>query len=110
MTDNTVNVVVLVTSINMEEGQKIASMLLAERKVACVNVVKEVDSMFWWKNKVQYTKETLLIIKTNSAMLDDIVAMVKKVHSYEVPEVIALPIIGGSSDYLKWVNEEVNLK
>jgi periplasmic divalent cation tolerance protein len=102
MTDITVNVVVLVTSINLEEGQNIASMLLAERKIACVNIIKEVDSMFWWHNKIQSTKETLLIIKTNSSLLDDIVAMVKKVHSYEVPEVIALPIVGGSSDYLKF--------
>ena len=105
--DKTVNVIVLITAINMEEAQKIGSMLLSERKIACVNIVKEVDSMFWWKNKIVENRETLLIVKTNSALLDDIVAMVKKVHSYEVPEVIALPIVGGSSDYLKWLNNEV---
>ena len=107
MTEQTVNIVVLITSINMEEAQKIAGLLLSERKIACVNIVKEVVSMFWLKNKIEETRETLLIIKTNSSLLDDIVAMVKKVHSYEVPEVIALPIVGGSSDYLKWINDEV---
>ncbi|OGO15289.1 MAG: cytochrome C biogenesis protein CcdA [Chloroflexi bacterium RBG_16_48_7] len=107
MTEQTVNIVVLITSISMEEAQKIAGLLLSERKIACVNIVKEVVSMFWWKNKIEETRETLLIIKTNSSLLDDIVAMVKKVHSYEVPEVIALPIVGGSSDYLKWINDEV---
>ena len=108
--ENNINIVVLVTSINVEEAQKIAGMLLSERKIACVNIVNEVNSMFWWKNKIVENRETLLIVKTNSALLDDIVAMVKKVHSYEVPEVIALPIVGGSSDYLKWLNSEVSLK
>ncbi len=108
MTEQAINVVVLVTSVNMEEAQKIAGLLLSERKIACVNIIKEVDSMFWWKNKIESNKETLMIIKTNSSLLDDIVTIVKKVHSYELPEVIALPIIGGSSDYLKWIKQEVS--
>jgi len=108
MTVETTGIIVLITSVSMEEARKIASLLLAERKIACVNIVKEVESMFWWKDKIETAQETLLIIKTSSTHLEDIVNMVKQVHSYEIPEVIALPIIGGSSDYLKWLDSEVN--
>ena len=107
MTEPSINIVVLITAVGIEEAQKIAGMLLAERKIACANIINEVNSMYWWKDKIESARETLLIIKTNSTLLDDVVALVKKVHTYEVPEVIALPIVGGSSDYLKWLNKEV---
>jgi periplasmic divalent cation tolerance protein len=108
MAAETTNIVVFVTSVNVEEARKVSSMLMAEKKVACVNIVREVESMFWWQDKIETTQESLLIIKTSSTHLEDIVKMVKQVHSYDVPEVIALPIIGGSEDYLKWMNTTVN--
>jgi periplasmic divalent cation tolerance protein len=102
------NIVVLVTTISMEEAQRISGLLLSQKKVACVNIINEASSMFWWKGKIETTKESLMIIKSRMSRLDDIVSIVKSVHSYEVPEIIALPIIGGSAEYLKWVGEEVS--
>ena len=107
MTDDE-SIVVFVSTISVEEAQKIAGLLLSQKKVACVNIIKEADSMFWWKNKIETARESLMIIKSTRSRLDDIVKMVKKVHSYEVPEIIAIPIIGGSSEYLRWMGQEVS--
>lgn len=100
-------IVVFVTASSQKEAQKIADLLLNKRKAACVNIVPGVDSKFWWKGKLDSAQESLLIIKTKASALPEVIALVKKAHSYTVPEVIALPIIGGNEDYLKWVNEEV---
>ena len=107
MKPEAVNIVVLVTSVSLEEANKIASLLLTERKAACINIVPEINSMFWWKGRIETTRESLLIIKTIAELLQDIVETVKKYHSYEVPEIIALPIVGGNVDYLQWITKEV---
>jgi periplasmic divalent cation tolerance protein len=104
---DTDNIVVLVTTISPEEAQKIAGLLLSQRKVACVNILNEAQSMFWWKGRIETTKESLMIIKSKRAQLDDIVSITKSVHSYEVPEIIALPIIGGSAEYFGWLDKEL---
>ena len=100
-------IVVLVTAGTGEEARRIAELLLDKRKAACVNIVPKVDSLFWWQGKLDSAQESLLIIKTKASLLPEIVNLVKSVHSYEVPEIIALPIIGGSEDYLKWMDSEV---
>jgi periplasmic divalent cation tolerance protein len=101
------NIVVFVTTICVEEAQKIAGLLLSQKKVACVNIIKEAESMFWWKGKIETTQESLMIIKTQTSKLEDIVGIVKSIHSYELPEIIAMPIVGGSAEYLNWVGHEV---
>ena len=100
-------IVIFVTTESVEEAQSIAELLLKQRKVACVNIISEVDSLFWWQGKIDSAQENLLIIKTKMSLLDEIIYLVREVHSYEVPEIIALPIIGGNKDYLKWIGEEV---
>ena len=100
-------VVVLITTTTEEEAHKIAELLLNQRKVACVNIVPRVDSHFWWQGKLDSAQESLLIIKTRTLLLPQIVEMVKRAHSYEVPEIIALPIISGHEDYLRWIDSEV---
>ena len=67
----------------------------------------KVDSLFWWQGKLDSAHESLLIIKTGASLLPEIITMIKEVHSYEVPEIIAMPIIGGSEDYLNWIDSEV---
>ena len=94
------NIVVLVTSTDPEEAQRIADVLLKERKAACVNIVPGVDSLFWWQDKLDSAQESLLIVKTKASVLNDIIGLIRELHSYDVPEIIALPIIGGNQDYL----------
>ena len=104
---DTSKVVVLITTATEEEAHNIAELLLNQRKVACVNIVPRVDSLFRWQSKVDSAQESLLIVKTRASLLPEIVEMVKGVHGYEVPEIIALPIISGNEDYLRWIDSEV---
>jgi len=100
-------IVVLITTSNAEEAQNIAKLLLNKRKAACVNIVPRVDSLFWWEDELDSKRESLLIVKTKASLLTEIIELVKSVHSYEVPEVIALPVVGGSADYLAWIDSEL---
>lgn len=103
----TSKVVVLITTATEEEAHSIAERLLNQRKIACVNIVPRVDSLFWWQGKLDSAQESLLIIKTRASLLPEIIEMVKRAHSYEVPEIIALPIVDGNEDYLKWIDSEI---
>jgi periplasmic divalent cation tolerance protein len=96
--------VILITAGSEEEAHKIAESLVKRKKAACVNIVPRVDSLFWWKDGLNSTQENLLLVKTKESLFSEIVELVKRMHSYEVPEIIALPIIAGSEDYLKWLD------
>ena len=98
------NVVIFITTQNKKEADSIAKVLLEERLCACVNIVEKVDSLFWWKGSIDKTKESLLIVKTKKSLISQLTKKVKSLHSYEVPEVICLPIIGGNKEYLDWLN------
>lgn len=100
-------IVVLITTGTPEEAQRIAAVLLEQRKAACVNIIPQVSSRFWWKGKLDSAEESLLIVKTRASLLDEVISLVKQVHSYDVAEVIALPIVGGNQDYLDWMGGEV---
>ncbi|MCK5653605.1 MAG: divalent-cation tolerance protein CutA [Dehalococcoidia bacterium] len=100
------HVVVFITATTAEEAQKIANILVSERKAACVNIVPQVYSRFWWQGKIDSADEALLIVKTKAARLDELIGLVKENHSYEVPEIVALPIVGGNPDYLQWLDDE----
>ncbi len=102
-----VDIVLFITTANAEEAQRIAGVLLNERKAACVNIVPRVDSLFWWQGKLDSAQESLLIVKSKASVLNEIVRLVRELHSYDVPEIIALPIIGGNQDYLEWIGNEV---
>jgi len=96
--------VVLITS-RREEAEGIAHALLEEKKAACVNIIPEISSLFWWEGKLETQSESLLVVKTRTASLPDVIELVKSVHSYEVPEIIALPITGGNRAYLDWISQ-----
>lgn len=100
-------IVVLVTAKDVSEAKKVSEALLKKRLIACANIVKEVESLFWWKGKIDRASEVLLILKTKEEVLDQVIKEVKANHSYDVCEVIALPVVGGNEDYLKWVGETV---
>jgi periplasmic divalent cation tolerance protein len=102
----TERLVVFITVSGEEEGRSIARLLVGVRKAACVNVLPGVDSVFWWKGKIDSEKESLLIVKTKAALFQEVVDLVKSVHSYEVPEIVAMPIVAGNEDYLEWLDQE----
>jgi len=100
-------IVVIITTGSTEEAQRISRILLEQRKVACVNIIPKVDSIFWWEDKLDSAQENLLVAKTKASLLPEIIDLVKKVHSYDVPEIIALPIVGGNQEYLEWIEKSV---
>jgi periplasmic divalent cation tolerance protein len=97
-------IVVLITAGSEEEAHKIARLLVKEKKAACVNILPGVESLFRWKGRIDSARECLLLVKTRAALLPEIIRLVKGIHSYELPEIIALPITGGSEDYLRWLD------
>ena len=99
--------VVLVTAKDEQEAKKISKKLLSEKLVACANIVKSVESLFWWEGKIDQSNEALLVLKTKKSLFKKLEKAVKSVHSYSTPEIIALPIVAGSKDYLKWIDESV---
>jgi len=101
-------IIVVITAPTRDEAQSISNLLIERRQAACVNIVPQVDSIFWWKGKVESEQECLLIVKTKASVLDTVIGLVKQIHSYDVPEVIVLPIVGGNSDYLSWIDEEIH--
>ena len=98
-------IVVFVTAKDVTEAQKIAEALVNGKLAACVNIVDGVKSIFTWQGKVDKADEALLILKSRKSLFPKIVAQVKKLHSYDCPEVIALPIVGGNKDYLNWIKD-----
>jgi periplasmic divalent cation tolerance protein len=99
-------VIVLITTSSYDEAHKIADALVVQRKAACVNIVPKVNSLFRWKGKIEEAEESLMVVKTRAKLFPEVMDLVKSIHSYEVPEVIALPILQGNPDYLAWLNEE----
>ena len=101
-------IVIFITTDTAEEAQQISKTLLEHKKAACINIIPKVDSLFWWNGGIDSAQERLLIVKSKASLLPDIVELVKGVHSYTVPEIIALPIVGGNQDYLEWIGESVS--
>ncbi len=99
-------VVIFVTASSDEEAQRIGRALIEEKLVACSNIASSIRSFYWWKGEICDETEVLLIAKSTQDQLEEIIKKVKELHSYEVPEIIALPILGGSKDYLNWIEEE----
>jgi periplasmic divalent cation tolerance protein len=104
---NSTYVVVFITTSSETEARQISDALLTRRKAACVNIIPTVNSSFWWQGKLESAAESLLMVKTKASLVDEVVALVKENHSYTVPEIIALPIIGGNPDYLEWIEKAV---
>lgn len=103
-------IVVYVTAGSAEEGERIAAALVEERLAACVNRVSNVRSVYRWEGKVERADEELLIVKTSRALFERLKKRIAELHSYSVPEVIALPILEGSESYLNWLHEELAKK
>jgi periplasmic divalent cation tolerance protein len=99
--------VVFTTAGSAEEAEKIAHALVERHLAACVNVLPQIRSIYRWQGKVEDAAEILLIIKTTAAKFPAVRDAIRELHSYDVPECIALPITDGAPDYLKWLTESV---
>ncbi|MDR3062570.1 MAG: divalent-cation tolerance protein CutA [Methanobrevibacter sp.] len=101
-------VLVYITCSNEKESEKIGSYLVENRLCSCANIIKEIDSIYWWDKELEKDKESLLICKTLEEKLDEVISKVKEIHSYDNPAILAIPIIKASNTYKKWVADEIN--
>ena len=103
MTDK---IVVFTTCGSEEEARKLASILIEKHLAACVNITSPVTSVYRWKGAIEQAQEFLLIIKTRRERFDDVRVLLEAAHSYELPEVLAIPVVEGSPTYLAWLDTE----
>ncbi len=104
MTDK---VVIMVTAASRRECRKIAKRLIDQKLAACVNITQPIQSLYRWEGKIDESKEFLMFIKTNRNLFPQIKAEISLIHSYHTPEIICLPIIDGSPNYLQWISDSV---
>ena len=104
MTDK---VIIFVTAPSRREGKRIARHLVETKLAACVNIAHPIESVYRWEGKIADEKELLLIIKSTRELFPEIEAEISKIHSYQTPEIICLPVIDGSRNYLQWVSDSV---
>jgi periplasmic divalent cation tolerance protein len=102
-------VVVLVTTSSKPEAEKIAKHLLEEKLIACANILGPVASHFHWEGKVEAAEEFLVLMKSRQDLFEQVAEAVGKLHSYEVPEVLAVPVVAGSRAYLGWLAGSLKL-
>lgn len=100
-------IVVLITAASAEEAMRIADTLVDAKLAACVQVLPEMHSIYLWKGEVERAREVLLIAKTTMAKFAGLQSQLRAIHSYETPEIVALPIVAGSEDYLKWLTSSL---
>ena len=101
-------VVVMVTTASQDEAAKIADQVVQSRLAACASMIPTVRSTYWWEGKLMNDQESLLLIKTTSDKFSSLEAMIRNIHSYKVPEIIAIPVSHGFSPYLDWVHRETS--
>ena len=97
--------VIYITAPNEEEGARIARALVEERLAGCVNIVKPIRSIYRWNENIEDDAEVLMIVKTQKRLFESLENRVRELHSYTVPEIIAVPVVEGSGDYLKWLEK-----
>jgi len=103
-------IVVLSTCGSQEEAEQLARRLLEARLAACVNVITQIRSFYWWQGKIEESGEWLLVIKTSRDLFEQLRVVLESAHSYELPEVLAIPVLDGSANYLAWMDRELAAK
>jgi periplasmic divalent cation tolerance protein len=97
---------VYITTKDKDEASRIGKELVKTRLAACVNIIDNMNSMYWWEGKIQNDQEVILIAKTKQSLVKKLIKKVKSIHSYSTPCIISLPILDGNSDYLDWLEKE----
>ncbi len=101
-------IVIFITVPSLEVGKNIADLIVEKKLGACVNITSEINSVYFWNGNIEKDDEHLLIIKSRKDKFKELEEEVKKVHPYTVPEIIAMPIILGSNNYLNWIDETLD--
>lgn len=101
-------IVVFMTAANGEEATRLADLLIGAHLAACVQILPAMESVYRWEGKIERQSEILLIVKTTTAKFADLEREVRALHSYETPEIIAVPMVAGSSPYLAWLFDSLN--
>ena len=97
-------IIILVTTANRQEAERIAQQLLEAKLIACANIIDSVSSIFHWSEKIEKAEECLVLMKSSMDMFEEIAETVKELHSYDVPEILALPLVDGSKAYFEWID------
>ena len=97
---------IYITVGSVEEARNIGNKLVSDRLAACVNIIDNVSSMYWWEGEVQDDKEVILIAKTKESLVPELVEKIRSMHSYSCPCIVSLPILNGNRAFLNWVVEE----
>ena len=100
-------ILVFSTCESKDEAERLAKALLEARLAACVNVITQIRSFYWWQEKIESADEALMVIKTSTDLFDQVRDLIQSRHSYDVPEIIALPVTAGSPPYLDWLTREL---
>ena len=101
-------ILVFMTASSKSEAKKIVRSLLEEKLIACANMIDSVYSVFWWQENIKEEKEVLVIMKSHQELFNKVSTRIREVHSYDTPEILALSIVDGSSQYLEWMNKVLN--
>ncbi len=102
-------IVVFMTAANGEEATRLAEMLVGAHLAACVQILPEIESVYRWQGKIERSSEVLLLVKTKREKFDELEREVRALHSYDTPEIVAVPIVTGSAPYLEWLNQATDL-
>ncbi len=97
---------IYITAGSMDEAKAIGNRLVSSRLAACVNIIDNVDSIYWWEGEVQHQREVVLIAKTREPLVPELIERVKSMHSYSCPCVVSLPILDGNHAFLNWIADE----
>ena len=98
---------VFTTTEKKEDAEKIANVLVKNRLAGCIQILGPIVSTYWWKGNVEIAEEWLCFIKSKRMLYDELEKAIKEIHPYETPEIIAVPIVRGSKDYLEWLKNEL---
>ena len=96
---------VITTTDNKEDSEKISDILLNRRLAGCIQIIGPITSAYWWKDRIEKASEWLCIIKSMKNLFEDINQSIREIHPYETPEILAVPIVNGDKDYLKWLED-----
>lgn len=99
---------IYITTSEISESKKIARILLEEKLVACTNIIPQINSLYLWKGEIEEDNESILIAKTRSDKVNQVIKRVEEIHSYETPCILELEVKKGSEGYLKWMEDELN--